>query len=519
MPLVFPGISPIFIFGGVCAVFDMLDGGETMALRVRTRIDDRLTNFADEIQWVIFRLFGVHSSLRMPGTPESGGAWSFHRPWFCFFIHEAASQAGRGHPLRGLDSACRRRLAGLWRGKSRRAIGRCGAGLRYFRIRSGDAGQKGFRILLGPYLSRHPGEKWFRDFARRTRYPDSMKLHWGFRGMPVIGPRMERVMAATVRNLLDSLASRFSGLRRGLAWDNVIGSTVESVYPPLHTGDDIPANIYAVFVQFHEGEPPVRPSSGRTGMYELDFIRQGRARVHSGGRSFELAAGSGCLTLPGHVLRIRRAGESPLSSIAISFTGMAPFCAGLAGKPLAFNARQQELLGDLISAAGPQRDVTHRSSRVKILLLLLLLQLEDASPARGTVKVIPTFERNRRRYLANRIRDFIEEHREENIGPAEMAAAAGVSVTTMYRMFVREIGTSPVKYLTRQRIERAAQLLRESNMNVSMAALRLHFSNPFHFSRVFKRIVGVSPSEHAAAVRFRTEPDLAAPDNGGARKQ
>jgi len=476
--------------------------------------DWRLKNLLDELQWVVYRLFGVHSQVFGPGLDGGLSHWGFHRPWFCFFLHEPLPSVGPGHPLWGLDRRCNaatRRL--MLAGRCIRA-GVCAMGLRQICFTVPLPGGGHWRILLGPYLPRRFPERWFWRAVRRIRYPNPQRLHWGFRQLPLVDRRHEGRMVMTVRRIFLEAAARFGRLVRRGTWEGALGVEVESVYPPLRTGDDMGANIYAIFVEFHEGRPPVLASEKRSGMYELDYVRRGRALVRSGGKEFIIGPGGGCLNLPGEPLEMVPSGGEGLSTVAMSFTGNVPLCVRLAGRPLAFSARHQALLSELCALAVPGQDPSHRSTPVKMLLVNLLLGLESpAQPGRGEGPV-PTFERNRRRFLANRIRDYIEVNQEEKLTPHRLTEVAGVSITTMYRMFSKEMGMSPMQYYTRQRINRALQFLKETDMNVSEVSERLHFSNPFHFSRVFRRVTGQPPAKYAREVRFETEPEAPGEEKG-----
>ncbi len=54
---------------------------------------------------------------------------------------------------------------------------------------------------------------------------------------------------------------------------------------------------------------------------------------------------------------------------------------------------------------------------------------------------------------------------------------------------------TPHQYVIRRRIERAKQLLKQSDLRIVDIALACGFANQSHFSRHFRRIVGISPKE------------------------
>ncbi len=68
------------------------------------------------------------------------------------------------------------------------------------------------------------------------------------------------------------------------------------------------------------------------------------------------------------------------------------------------------------------------------------------------------------------------------------------------REFQKRVGRTPRKYQELQRMERAMHLL-ETGINVSAAAAEVGYADPYYFSRMFKRIVGISPRDHIEKVR------------------
>lgn len=79
-----------------------------------------------------------------------------------------------------------------------------------------------------------------------------------------------------------------------------------------------------------------------------------------------------------------------------------------------------------------------------------------------------------------------------------LARAACVSRATLARRFVEETGESPIEYLTRLRMERAAELLAETTERLADIAPRVGYDSEFTFGRAFRRHFGVAPG------RFRT---------------
>jgi len=76
--------------------------------------------------------------------------------------------------------------------------------------------------------------------------------------------------------------------------------------------------------------------------------------------------------------------------------------------------------------------------------------------------------------------------------------AAGRHEIHLAREFKRYFGVSVGSYLRQARIERAADLLRNTSSNITDIALRCGFANHAHLCRVFKAYFAMSPSQYRA---------------------
>ena len=79
---------------------------------------------------------------------------------------------------------------------------------------------------------------------------------------------------------------------------------------------------------------------------------------------------------------------------------------------------------------------------------------------------------------------------------AALAAAAGFSKFHFAREFKEVFGETPGAYLSRRRVERAKDLLRSANLNVTEVCMLVGFSSLGSFSSRFSELVGQSPSAY-----------------------
>ncbi len=122
------------------------------------------------------------------------------------------------------------------------------------------------------------------------------------------------------------------------------------------------------------------------------------------------------------------------------------------------------------------------------LLQVLLLKIEQGG-ARRSSGIDPAEDT----FL--RCKALIDAQADRMASLDELAAQAGVEASSICRLFQRFQGTSPYQYLLRRKMNLAAEFLVESGGPVKEAALRVGFADPYHFSRCFKTVHGVAPSD------------------------
>ncbi|MNC09437.1 HTH-type transcriptional activator Btr [compost metagenome] len=98
---------------------------------------------------------------------------------------------------------------------------------------------------------------------------------------------------------------------------------------------------------------------------------------------------------------------------------------------------------------------------------------------------------------------YMERHLHENITREDLAAQAGLNPEHYSRMFRKCKGTSPVEYITQLRMERAKKLLRGTTMSIGEIARQIGFEDPYYFSRRFKQMVGITPSDYIKSPQQR----------------
>ena len=97
--------------------------------------------------------------------------------------------------------------------------------------------------------------------------------------------------------------------------------------------------------------------------------------------------------------------------------------------------------------------------------------------------------------LLRRAQELVAANQTRNLNVTELARRLHVSREHLTRHFQKELAVTPHDYIVRQKILRACQYLKETDLNNKEIAARLGYLEAAHFSRTFKRVVHMTPSQ------------------------
>jgi AraC-like DNA-binding protein len=107
--------------------------------------------------------------------------------------------------------------------------------------------------------------------------------------------------------------------------------------------------------------------------------------------------------------------------------------------------------------------------------------------------------RDRRRAVEAAL--FVDAHSDQALALETVAAESGLSPFHFLRLFTRVLGVTPHQYLVRARLRRAARLLADDERSVTEIAYDVGFADLSNFVRTFHRAAGLSPGKFRAAAR------------------
>lgn len=152
--------------------------------------------------------------------------------------------------------------------------------------------------------------------------------------------------------------------------------------------------------------------------------------------------------------------------------------------------RFSELMSQVYAAAGNDDYIRDMWLNEKLNTLLALLMAESWQPAS-----LRNPRRPARRDVAP-VREYLEEHCTEKIALESVAEHFFLNKHYLARLFKEQYGVSVNSYLTQVRITRAKQMLRFTDKAVSVIAAECGLEDANYFSRVFKKVEGVTPKQY-----------------------
>jgi AraC-like DNA-binding protein len=91
---------------------------------------------------------------------------------------------------------------------------------------------------------------------------------------------------------------------------------------------------------------------------------------------------------------------------------------------------------------------------------------------------------------------FLHQDIHRDITLAEMADHTGLSISHFSFLFKQQTGYPPVDYFIHLKVQRACTLLSRSRDTIQEIAYEVGYSDPYYFSRIFKKIMGISPRQY-----------------------
>ena len=127
--------------------------------------------------------------------------------------------------------------------------------------------------------------------------------------------------------------------------------------------------------------------------------------------------------------------------------------------------------------------------------LLLINLMRNESERESSEAVFLPRERFDER-ISDRVIEYMKEHICEKLSVADICGILHYNKSYIFRQFKRTTGSSLMAYFIRMKVQKAKEMLRETDRSVADISDTLAFDDPNYFSKTFKRVTGYTPSTY-----------------------
>ena len=266
------------------------------------------------------------------------------------------------------------------------------------------------------------------------------------------------------------------------------------------------------YVKRSERESLVQPELSYTGLLEdapnwfniqhshdfceILYVAGGAGEAILEGKKFRLAPGDLVVVNPGTLHEERSDAKAPLRLIFLAIRDFA--VPGLPAGCLSqekyrvlscgeYRYKMDIYLRELLQETSSQIEFYQEISQGLVSALLVLVM--------RLIRINPEDEAALSQEC-QKIKEYLDQNFTSPITLDSLSETVYISKHYLSHLFKEQTGVSPIKYLTSKRMEKACELLSETELPVSEVSKAVGYENPLYFSQVFKRIYGISPVKY-----------------------
>ena len=238
----------------------------------------------------------------------------------------------------------------------------------------------------------------------------------------------------------------------------------------------------------------------KSDVYTFYFVREGKGYVTQQQITHKVSAGQGFVVFPNAETSVKSEFKNTMNVDWVAFSGY------LVEKyldrahltifePVFEDVEDKELEGYFDRLVDVSRHMPNRYCKLmaqlySIFAFILDHTFVEKAPASTPAEVI----------LLKSL-DFIDINYQSDISVEDIAQSVGCNRKTLYNVFKNLTGFSPRDYLIYYRMWKATVLLKNPQLSIDMVATAVVYGDQFHFSKEFKKNVGLPPSEYRKVIK------------------
>lgn len=256
--------------------------------------------------------------------------------------------------------------------------------------------------------------------------------------------------------------------------------------------------------------------------WEFLCVDKGEVNVLAGEKFHALKKGDIIFHKPNEFHDVNSNGLIAPNLVVMSFSCDSPVMSFFEEKVLQISEPERLLLAQIIQEAkyvfegrmdDPYQEELLQSEKprfageqlIRLYLEQLLIQLIRRYMARPDQPINPAIVKSIKQKadgeLFTQIQEYMELHICESLTIEQLCRSNSVGRSQLQKLFRTRSGYGAIEYFSRMKVDLAKQMIRENHYNFTQIADALGFSSIHYFSRQFKRITGMTPSEYASSIK------------------
>ncbi len=257
--------------------------------------------------------------------------------------------------------------------------------------------------------------------------------------------------------------------------------------------------------------------------WELLYVDKGEISATLSKNTETLLEGNAVLYKPNEFHQLHANGITAPNTVVLSFHSDCKDLYSLSGQKIELDITQKSLIGEIISEASyafstnlgdphytklmPSDNPQYGGVQlIKINLEKLMIMLLRKKAGKHIQS--PSINKNNYELtIISQLKQFIDTHLSDELSPTYIAAKFNMSESFINKLSKKHLGKGIVSYIRERRIHAACKMMREGEDNFTEIASKLGFSSIHYFSRTFKVIRNMTPTQYSKSVKAMTEKD------------
>ncbi len=256
--------------------------------------------------------------------------------------------------------------------------------------------------------------------------------------------------------------------------------------------------------------------------WEFLYVDKGELHVRADNREFTLKRGQMIFHEPGEFHSLRANGVVAPNLVVMSFVCRSPAMAYFRRRIVSIGDTEREYLACIIKEAGHAFSTPLNDPYTKQLLraprppfgaeqliaaslesMLVSLARRGEMPVEACTATRPTslIRAHSQQEFVDRVRTYLEQNISRKLTLADICRDNLVGRSYLQKVFREKTGGGAMEYFGGMKIEKAQEMIRQGSHNFTEISSMLGYTSIHYFSRHFKKVTGMTPSEYASSVK------------------